>query len=378
MAEDTNNARHPGAPDWAETARSAARAKLRDLAARKGATFLHATVAGQYPDEPAWYWTSGFWPGLLRLLLNEGEDPELERLAREAEDRLYAVLGSEDFHELHHDVGFQFLPTSVMRYRQRGNADARTRGIVAAHLLMGRFNAAGQVIEAWNVEERRGFAIIDTVMNLSLLFWASETTGEPRYANLARTHLEKVRQEFVRPDFTTHHIVEFDQTTGARRTAHGGQGDAPDSAWSRGMAWAVYGHAIAARYTSDDAYRETARRVADAFLALNAPHGVPPWDFRAPDAETAPRDSSAAAIVACGLLELADGGDPAARGQAEDLLRILLDRCATFDRPDEEALLRHATSSLPNDIHVDAGIVYGDYFFYEALQRLGGIRPVCW
>lgn len=378
MDEDTHPTRRSGTADWAEFARSAARARVRDLAARKGAAYLHATVAGRYPDEPAWYWTSGFWPGLIRLVLNEGDDPALEQTAREAEDGLFAVLGSEDFHELHHDVGFQFMPTSVMRFRQRGDADARTRGLVAAHLLMGRYNTAGQVIEAWNVEERRGFAIIDTVMNLSLLFWASEATGEPRYANLARTHLGAVEREFIRPDFTTHHIVEFDQTTGVRRAAHGGQGHASDSAWSRGMAWAVYGHAIAARYTGSDAYRQTARRIADAFLVLNRPHGVPPWDFRAPDAGTAPRDSSAAAIAACGLLELADGGDPSARGEAEVLLRILLDRCATFDEQGGDALLGHATSSLPHDIHVDAGIIYGDYFFYEALQRLAGIRPVCW
>ena len=300
--------------------------------------------------------------------------PDAHAAARAKIDRLAERVGAA----FHHDVGFQFQPTAVMRFKQTGQKDARRRGLLAANLLMGRFNVAGGVIEAWNAKGRRGYSIIDTLMNLPLLFWASETTGEPRFANLARAHLDRAIAEFVRSDHTTHHIVEFDQTSGARIAAHGGQGYAPDSAWARGHSWAVYGLAIAARYTGEAEYRDLARTVADRFLNLNAPHGVPPWDFRAPDAATAPRDSSAGAITACGLLELSDLGCPRARGEAEELVHVLTDRCAAFDDDAHDGLLRHATGKLPQGAWIDVSLIYGDYYYYEALQRLVGQGRTCW
>jgi unsaturated chondroitin disaccharide hydrolase len=366
------------APAWALEAREAAHAKILTLANRTGAAFLHATDAGRYPLDLAWWWTSGFWPGLMRLILNEGPNARLSDLALQAENQMFALIDHDWFEELHHDVGFQFQPTAVMRFKQTGAVDARRRGLVAANLLMGRFNPAGGVIEAWNAADRRGYSIIDTFMNLPLLFWASEVTGEPRFQNLARAHLARATSEFIRPDHTTHHIVQFDQCTGARIAAHGGQGYAPDSAWSRGHGWAIYGLAIAARYTDDTGYRNLARQVADSFLKLNHSHGVPPWDFRVPDAATAPRDSSAAAIAACGLLELAALGDPRAQDEATVLLKALTERCASFDDPGEDGLLKHATGKLPQGQWIDVSLIYGDYYYYEALQRLCGIGGTCW
>ena len=374
------NVAHPDllAPPWVGEAHEAARAKVLALADKVGAAFLHATEGGRYPLDLAWWWTSGFWPGLMRLALADAPDRRLSDLALQCEDGIVALIDRDGFHELHHDVGFQFQPTAVMRFKQTGAADARRRGLVAAQLLMGRFNVVGGVIEAWNGEDKRGFSIIDTLMNLPLLFWASEETGEPRFKAMARAHLDRAIAEFVRDDHSTHHIVAFDQATGARLAAHGGQGHAPDSAWSRGQAWAVYGLAIAARYTAEARYRALSRKLADRFLALNAPHGVPPWDFRAPDAEAAPRDSSAGAIAAWGLLELAALGDARAREEAEALLRALTERCATFDEPGEDGLLKHATGKLPQGLFVDVSLIYGDYFYYEALRRLGGARETCW
>ncbi len=364
--------------DWVGDAHAAARRKIDRLATTAGAAFLHASVDGRYPMDLPWWWTSGFWPGLMRLALKEGPDARLADLALHGENQLFALLDHDWFLELHHDVGFQFQPTAVMRHKQTGAPDARRRGLVAANLLMGRFNVASGVIEAWNADDRRGFSIIDTLMNLPLLFWATETTGEPRFANLARAHLARAAAEFIRPDFTAHHIVQFDQITGARIAAHGGQGHAPDSAWSRGQGWAVYGLAIAARYTGDAGYRDLARQVADSFLALNADHGVPPWDFRAPDAATAPRDSSAGAIVACGLLELAGQGCPRAPAEVLGLMQALTEGCATFDDPAEDGLLKHATGKLPQGQWVDVSLIYGDYYYYEALQRLAGLKETCW
>ncbi len=371
-------ARSVASPAWITEAHHSARAKVQSLSEKVGAAFLHATDGGRYPMDLAWWWTSGFWPGLMRLALNDGPDKRLSDMALQCEDQLFALIDHDWYAELHHDVGFQFQPTAVMRFKQTGAPDAKRRGLVAAQLLMGRFNVAGSVIEAWNHEDRRGYSIIDTLMNLPLLFWATEVTGEPRYANMARRHLDRAIQEFIRPDHSTHHIVQFDQATGARVAAHGGQGHAPDSAWSRGHSWAVYGLAIAARYTGDTGYLSLARKVADRFLDLNGPHGVPPWDFRAPDAATAPRDSSAAAITACGLLELADLGDARAGAEALALMQVLTERCAAFDDPAEDGLLKHATGKLPEGKWIDVSLIYGDYFYYEALQRLSGSRGTCW
>ncbi|WP_227270801.1 glycoside hydrolase family protein [Roseobacter weihaiensis] len=364
------------APSWLTDAHAAAADRVRRLATTHGAAYLHATEAGRYPLDLAWWWTSGFWPGLLNLLTKEDTDPRLAALALQAENGLTALLDHDWFEELHHDVGFQFQPTAVMRHKLTSAPDARRRGLVAAHLLMGRFNVAGGVIEAWNGEAKRGHSIIDTLMNLPLLFWATETSGEPRFANLARAHLASAITEFIRDDDTTHHVVVFDQMTGDRVEALGGQGAAPDSAWSRGMAWAIYGLAIAARYTGDPAYRTRSRAVADRFLALNDPHGVPPWDFRAPDAATAPRDSSAGAAAACGLLELADLGDPAAHGQALALVETLTERCAMPASGD--GLLAHATGKLPQGQFIDVSLIYGDYYYFEALQRFAGLKETCW
>lgn len=362
---------------WVRDARYQAQKKILRLAENVGPTFLHATKAGRYTAEPAWWWTSGFWPGLLRLALEDSGDKKLDELALTAEDRLFDVFQSDDFFELHHDLGFQFQPTAVMRYKQTGNPTAKRRALIAAQLLMGRFNPASGIIEAWNGEDNRGTSIIDTMMNLPLLFWASEVTGEPRFANVARAHLATAISAFVRADHTTYHVVRFHQTSGKKLETRGGQGFASESAWSRGQAWAIYGLALASRYTGDDSFRAVSRDIADRFLDMNAQHGVPPWDFRADDAATAARDSSASAIAACGLLELSALGDQAARNQAEDLLRSLIDHSAAFQDDNEDGLLKNATASLPANFAVNVSLIYGDYFFYEALNRLDG-GTTCW
>lgn len=360
-----------------QAAKEQALAKVRRRAEVAGPAFLHATTDGRYLPIPRDYWTSGFWPGLLNLALNEGDDPNCRAATLEAEDGLFDILQTEEFFDLHHDVGFQFMPTCVMRFKQTGDLDARRRGIVAAHILAGRFNVNSQVIEAWNGSARAGYSIIDTVMNLPLLFWATEEMNEPRFANMAKLHLETVLRDFVRDDHTTNHIVKFDQVTGERVASLGGQGHAPDSAWSRGQAWAIYGLAIAARYTKDDKFKDASRKIADSFLKLNAPHGVPPWDFFVDDVETAPRDSSAGAIAACGLLELRDLGDPNAEAEAESLITSLTERVACFD-DSEDGILLEATSALPHGKHVSDSLIYGDYYYVEALLRLSGSPQTCW
>lgn len=368
--------------DWALAEQDRAERKVLALAARERGRFLHATSAGRYDSTDADWWTSGFWPGLLWLAYQRSRDERLAALAIAAEDDLARAIGDERFDGLHHDVGFQFLPTAVMRHLLTGDPAARRRGLLAASLLMGRFNPASGVIEAWNGPEHRGKAIIDSLMNLPLLYWASEESGDRRYRNVADVHARAVLRHFVRADGSVHHIIRFDQDSGARAEELGGQGYAPESAWSRGQAWALAGFAVAHRWTGEADYLAAARRIADAFLAALPPAGVPPWDFRAPDAATAPRDSSAGAIAAAGLLELAhllagpesEGYERAAR----DLLLALSRGCATWDEPAEDALLRHATGHLPGGREIDVSLIYGDYYYLAALGKLNANLVNIW
>jgi unsaturated chondroitin disaccharide hydrolase len=376
---DTRHLMHHDNLHWLPAATDQAERKVQRLAERVGGTFLHATRNGRYNPVDAAWWTSGFWPGMLWLIQRRTPTPDLARMATAAEDELTRTIIDARFDELNHDVGFQFQPTAVMRAKLTGNPAARRRGIVAAALLMSRFNLAGNFIEAWNGAAPRGMAIIDTLMNLPLLFWAADATNQPRYRHVADAHAQMAQRHFVRSDGTTHHIVRFDQTTGAPVEPLGGQGYAADSCWSRGQAWALYGFTIAARYTRNESYLHTARRVADSFIAALPPEQIPPWDFRAPDTASAPRDSSAAAIATSGLLDLAAllGAVGAHYRQAAlDLLHALHSRCAAPD--DHDALLLHATGNLPANRDIDVALIYGDYYYLEALQKLHGISETCW
>ena len=368
--------------EWHQATLAAAEAKVIRLAGKVGPSFLHATVDGRYVnDRPEW-WTSGFWPGMLWLVHARTGDAALARIARRAEDELERIVLDDRLYELHHDVGFQFMPTAVMRFKLTGAPSARRRGLLAAALLMARFNPAGSVLEAWNGDAKRGMSIIDTLMNLPLLFWAGEELGEPRFRNVAEAHLRTALTHSVREDGTTRHIVRFDQTTGTVVEVLGGQGYAPESVWSRGQSWAVYGLPLAYRYTQNPLYLDRARRVADSFIAAVPAGDVPPWDFLAPDAATAPRDSSAAATAASGLLELASLLPDAAAGDYRDaavrLLRALNDRCATWDEDGQDGLLRRATGKLPMGENIEVSLIYGDFFFLEALYKLSGVTRTCW
>lgn len=372
-------------PEWVTSAANAAERKALDLVDRAGGAFLHATRDGRYEAMPAEWWTSGFWPGVLLLLFRRTGQERLLDLARAAEEELLRTISDDRLYRLHHDLGFQFVPTAVARYKLTHDPEARRRGFLAAALLMSRFNPAGPTrgfIEAWNGEQRRGMVIVDTLMNLPLLFWAATEFGQPRFRNVAEAHADLAMEQVVRPDGSTNHIVRFDQRTGERLEVLGGQGHAPDSRWSRGQAWALYGFAIAHHYTGRQDYLATARRVADSFLAALPPEKVPPWDFLAPDAATAPRDSSAGAIAASGLLELGRQLSPPASDHylaaGAALLRALFERCFSGNDPGQEGLLLHATGELPLGKFVDVSLIYGDFFYLEALGKLQGVTETCW
>jgi unsaturated chondroitin disaccharide hydrolase len=329
---------------------------------------------GKFDDIRLCAWTSGFWAGILWIMHDmTGKDHY-----REAAWGWDEKIERRFFHHeqnFHHDVGFQFLPTAVIKYKITGDHDSFRRALRAANFLAGRFNPAGKFIRAWN-GDKLGWSIIDSMMNLSLLYWASEKSLDPRYKHIATAHANTVIEHFIRPDGSVNHIVSFDPETGAFIESLGGQGYGPYSSWSRGQAWALYGMVNTFSYTGDRSFLAAAKRVAHYFLASMPEDAVPYWDFRAEPFADQPRDSSAGAIAASGLIEISkcvpSSESCIYMNAAKKILFSLTEQYATWHVPDHEAILLHGTGHKPENKNVDVSLIYGDYFYVEAMAKLTG------
>lgn len=361
--------------EWADKALEMSLSKIEKNIDRIGEHFPHVAYDGVYNDQGPAFWVSGFWPGLLWLYYEETKDERALDLARALEKRMDEVL--DGFVTLHHDVGFMWLPSAVIDYKLTGNETSKVRGLKAASHLAGRFNLAGRFIRAWTDEvdpNSTGWAIIDSMMNIPLLFWASRETKDPRFYHIADAHAETVLKYFVRPDNTTAHIVSFDPYTGAKIENLGGQGKDADSAWARGQAWLIYGMAVAYRETEKEVYCTAAKNTVNYFLAHLLEDQVPYWDFRTDQKDQFVLDSSSAVCTASGLLELcslmADG--PEKIFYYKKALQIL-EGLYTYHYDTSEnsqAMILHGTVNYAKKKHVNVPIIYGDYFFTEALIKL--------
>ncbi|WP_438350385.1 glycoside hydrolase family 88 protein [Paenibacillus sp. FA6] len=349
--------------------------KIKSMNAQIGEKSPHVAGAdGKYDDMRIDWWTSGFWPGMLWLAYDMTGDETFKKSAWEWDDRLERKM--LEINSFDHDVGFQFLPTAVFKYMLTGDQDGRRKGLAAANFLAGRFNVNGRYIRAWN-GDKHGWSIVDSAMNISLLFWAAEEVGDPRFSELAKLHADTIVDKFIREDGSVNHIVSFDPLTGEVIEVLGGQGEAPDSAWSRGAAWALYGMANTYRITKDNKYLKAAQRVAHFFIAHLPADRIPLWDFRTQGSpEQEPRDTSAGAIAASGLLELAallpEHEARQYKTVAVEMLYALSDHCGTWDNSQHEAILREGTGHKPAGQNVNVSLIYGDYYFAEAFAKLNG------
>ncbi|QEO14075.1 glucuronyl hydrolase [Agromyces intestinalis] len=321
-------------------------------------------------------WTTSFWSGMQWLAWELTSDPEFRDAALgHAADFARRVRDEEDLET--HDLGFLYTLSCVSAWRLLGDEEAREAALAAADHLMRRFLEPAGIIQAWgdlSDPAQRGRTIIDSLMNMPLLTWAAEQTGDERYRDAVRRHTAQLREHIIRPDDSTFHTFFWDVETGAPLRGATEQGAHDDSCWARGQAWGVYGFALNHRATGDPALLDAARRCADYLLAHLPSDLVPYWDLDYGDGDDAPRDSSAAAIAVCGLLELADlETDPEralrAQAAARDILSALIADC-TPEPGASDALLLHGTYDLPKLNGVDEGTLWGDYFFLEALARL--------
>lgn len=369
--------------EWAKDAADKIKQKLEVVAERNCDKIPYTTENGRFNDcsksAPCW-WTNGFWGGILWQMYHATGKERYKEIAIENEKKLDNNLLNP--REMDHDSGFKWLPTAVAHYRETGEEESFRRGLLAAENLAGRFNPAGQFIRAWNDDgdgKNAGIAIIDCMMNLPLLYWASEQTNDPRFAQIARLHADTTQKYFVRENGSVIHIGEFDPQSGEFLQSIGGQGYGRGSSWTRGQTWAVYGFTLSYLHTKKESYLVTAERVADYFLAHIPETGLIPVDFDQP-AEVTYEDSTAAAIVSCGLLELAKVADAKKqevyRAAAFRLLKNLIEWRCDFGT-DCDAIVQRCTAAYHDKEH-EFHIIYGDYFLIEALWKLTGEELFIW
>ena len=349
----------------------------------------YTTIDGDYDDHSIdteddlmglSFWTNGFWPGMMWQLFNQTKDKKYCGYAKDAEVKLSKTF--DLYLGLHHDVGFMFLPSAVIDYKLTGTEESRVRGLHAANLLAGRFNLNGRFIRAWNDrpdEDNRGWAIIDCMMNLSLLYWASNETKDSSYKQIAMAHADTALKNFIRGDDSVKHIVEFNSETGEYIKSYGGQGYMHGSSWSRGQAWAVYGFVISYEQTGERRYLDAAKRVANYFIANTPDSGIIPIDFRQP-AEPALEDSSAAMIAASGFIEIMKNVPVCEkalyRTAALKLLKTIVSSRADWSK-NQDNIIMNSSASYSELTHQYA-IIYADYFFIEAIFKLEGSDAKIW
>ncbi|PVZ04624.1 glycoside hydrolase family 88 protein [Actinomycetospora cinnamomea] len=322
---------------------------------------------GTWHTEGADDWTAGFLPAALWRVFERTGDP----VWRDRAERWQAPLTPETTHD-DTDLGFKMFMTFAVDHRLTGDEAAKQTALAAADTLAARFNPTVGMIRVWDDRDdtTRYQVNVDAMMNLELLWWAAQN-GRPQYADIARRHADRTITDLVRPDGSTTMFGGYDQSTGELQRLYTEQGFRDDSTWARGQAWAVYGFTTAYRYTRDERYLDTARRTADWFVAHLPPDRVPYWDFDVPQAPPQPRDSSAAAITASALLELSQL-DPSRASSDVDAARAMLASLASpaylSRNTPSRSILLHGTQNLP-DGQQDSGIMFGDYYFVEALGR---------
>lgn len=380
--EMTSTALEPHVADAAADAVAVVRRNID----RFGDAYVDDTTRqDRYPLRPAYGpfaegqnrgWTTSFVPGMQWLAYDlTGDEAFRDQALRHAGDFERRLRADEDLDT--HDLGFLYTLAAIAPWRRTGDERWRAVGIGAAERLMTRFLEPAGIIQAWgdlSDPEQRGRTIIDSLMNMPLLTWAGEQTGDPRFGDAVRRHTGQLRTHILRDDDSTFHTYYWDAESGEPLRGGTAQGAFDDSCWARGEAWGVLGFALNYGATGDEMLRDAAWRCADYFLRHLPADLIPYWDLVFSDGSGAPRDSSAAAIAACGLYELA-ACDPdrtraaRARREGDALLDALIARARPASPADSDALLLHGVYNLPEGNGVDEGTLWGDYFYMEALVR---------
>lgn len=364
---------------WAESVKEKLIKKMRfgaEMALEQN-LIPYTTKDGKWARNSIDNWTNGFWGAEMWQMYLMTKDSFYRDAAVKAEEMMDEAL--RDFKGLHHDVGFMWLIQSGVRYSIEGNRDSQDRALFCANMLAGRFNPNG-FIRAWNGDGKEGWAIVDCMMNLSLLYWASRQTKDPRFKLIAMRHADTNIRYVVREDGSCNHILCFDPETGEPLENPAGQGHHSGSSWSRGQAWGLYGFVLSYLNTGKAEYLTTAKRIANYFISQIQDEWIPLCDFRAP-AEPKVYDDAACGIAICGLMELAKCVDEWESQNYMDAACRMLVAMEARDANWEEnnpAILTRCTVQYryPEGWHMTMN--YADYFFIEAVQKLLGEKKLFW
>ena len=318
------------------------------------------------------WWCSGFYPGTLLYLFEETRDTVLYREAL----RILKPLEKEQYNKGTHDLGFMMFCSFGNATRLYPTHQYNNILLNSAKSLSTRFNPKVGCIKSWNSKPEDFIVIVDNMMNLELLFWATRITGDSSFYNIAVTHANTTITNQYRPDYSSWHVINYHPETGAVQQKKTAQGAADSSAWSRGQAWGLYGWVVMYRETKDRKYLDMATNVAGFLLGHpNLPTDkIPYWDFNAPGIPDALRDASAASIIASALLELCRYVDAAKNKEyiatAETILTTLSsEQYKATAGTNGGFILKHGVGHLPAGTEIDVPLTYGDYYFVEAMKR---------
>lgn len=341
--------------------------KMTKKAELIGSTFPHIGKNGKWDnmeEKDITWWTNGYWPGMMWQMYDITGDSVFKNIADECEEKLDKAFDA--FWGLHHDVGFMWGYSAVANYTVTGNLRSKNRAMHAANLLAGRYNIKWGAMASWN-GGKVCKTIIDNMMNLRMLFWAARETHDMRFKHIAIAHADKMLETLIRKDGTAHHLCEFNSETGELIQFLGGQGYSADSQWSRGQAWAIYGFTRMYENTGDEKYLFAAQKCADNFIR-QCKGKTPAWDFCAPEENGFTPDTSAGTCAASGIITMAKYTDN------KDIYinaakSVLVDIYENY-KSDGEMLIEGGTGNYPAHRDINVGIIYGDFYFLEALRKL--------
>ena len=321
-------------------------------------------------------WTSGFWPGELWYLYEATGDSKW-KIQADKFSRYLTPLSVSKAND--HDLGFQIFNSFGNGYRLTKNKEYKEIILKTADTLATLYNPTVGTILSWPKNNYGNHnTIIDNMMNLELLFWASKNGGNKSLYSIAVKHAETTMKNHFRPDYSAYHVLIYDLQTGKKIKGITAQGYSDSSMWARGQAWAIYGFTMVYRETKEKRFLEFAHKIARVYLdRLTTEDLIPYWDFNAPGIPNEPRDASAAAIVASGLLELSNyttdiNLKEEYRTKAKKMIESLSAHYQSHDT--NSAFLLHATGHKPAGSEIDSSINYADYYYLQALLRLQKLK----
>jgi len=330
---------------------------------------------GESTTSSSRWWTSGFFPGSLWYLYENSKNPEILKYAELYTDRVEREKYTTD----NHDVGFMLYCSFGNGLRLTNKKHYEEVLLTGANSLATRYKSNVGLIRSWDHDTDRWQypVIIDNIMNLELLLWAYNYTGEQRFKEIAVSHADKTMKHHFRLNFGSYHVVSYDTISGIPHIKQTHQGYSDDSMWSRGQAWGLYGYTYLYRELKDERYLKQAQNIADFLIHHpNMPADyIPYWDYDSPDIPNTNRDASAACIMASALVELSDYVD---KEREKEYMAVVEKQIRTLASPEYTAnlgengcfILKHSTGAYPFDSEVDAPLTYADYYYLEALTRL--------